>query len=65
MFNVDPTPLGEYLNVSASKLKSKGVKSVRSKNHTNLINHKPDRSTLRGAQKALYDAFAKVYGGGG
>ena len=23
MFNVDPTPLGEYLNVSASKLKSK------------------------------------------
>ena len=61
MFNVDPTPLGEYLNVSASKLKSKGVKSVRSR-ITNLINHKPD-VTLEELKKALYDAFAKVYGG--
>ena len=61
MFNVDPTPLGEYLNVSASKLKSKGVKSVRSR-ITNLINHKPD-VTLEELKKALYEAFAKVYGG--
>ena len=61
MFNVDPTPLGEYLNVSAAKLKSKGVKSVRSR-ITNLINHKPD-VTLEELKKALYDAFAKVYGG--
>lgn len=61
MFNVDPTPLGEYLNVSAAKLKSKGVKSVRSR-ITNLINHKPD-VTLEELKKALHDAFAKVYGG--
>lgn len=61
MFNVDPTPLGEYLNVSAAKLKSKGVKSVRSR-ITNLINHKPD-VTLEELKQALYDAFAKVYGG--
>lgn len=61
MFNVDPTPLGEYLNVSAAKLRSKGVKSVRSR-ITNLINHKPD-VTLEELKQALYDAFAKVYGG--
>lgn len=61
MFEVDPAPLGEYLNVSAAKLKSKGVKSVRSR-VTNLIDHKPD-ITLKELKDALYEAFAKVYAG--
>lgn len=61
MINVDPAPLSRYLNVSATKLKSKGVKSVHSR-VTNLINHKHD-VTIGTVKVALKDAFAKVYGG--
>lgn len=59
MVNVDPAPLSKYLNVSASKLKSKGVKSVRSR-VTNLINHKPN-ITIDEMKVALNEAFSKVY----
>lgn len=59
MLDVDPEPLTRYLAVSAEKLRSKGVKSVRSR-VTNLRDHCPDLTKER-MIKALLTAFAKLY----
>lgn len=60
MLNVDVTKLSQYLNVSADKLKSKGVSSVKSR-VTNLVEFVPDLTVerLKGALKA---SFEEVYG---
>ncbi|MDD5823229.1 MAG: lipoate--protein ligase [Firmicutes bacterium] len=60
MVDVDKEKLGAYLNVSQSKLQSKGVKSVKSR----VINLKELREdlTLEMLKDALFDAFARIYG---
>ncbi len=61
MINVDKEKVAEYLNVSAAKLASKGVKSVKSRvvNLTELNPH----ITIENMAKALFKAFEEVYGG--
>jgi len=63
MFRVDFSALTEYLQVSEAKMKSKGVKSVRSRviNLTEL-NHD---ITIDALSKALIESFVEVYGGEG
>lgn len=60
MVDVDKDKLGAYLNVSKSKLESKGVKSVRSR----VINLKEIRSdlTIEMLEHALKEAFSFEYG---
>ena len=60
MLNVDVTKLSRYLNVSADKLKSKGVSSVKSR-VTNLVEFVPDLTVAR-LKKALKESFEEVYG---
>ncbi len=60
MVNVDRENLGKYLQVSAAKLKSKGVASVQAR-VINLTELKPDL-TLDMLRKALIDAMELVYG---
>ena len=60
MLNVDVTKLSRYLNVSADKLKSKGVSSVKSR-VTNLVEFVPDLTVAR-LKEALKESFEEVYG---
>ena len=60
MVNVDRENLGKYLQVSAAKLKSKGVASVQAR-VINLTELKADL-TLDMLKKALIDAMELVYG---
>ncbi|MBQ2014998.1 MAG: lipoate--protein ligase [Peptococcaceae bacterium] len=60
MVNVDRENLGKYLQVSAAKLKSKGVASVQAR-VINLTELKADLS-LDMLKKALIDAMELVYG---
>lgn len=61
LVNVDKSAMAEYLNVSAAKLKSKGVDSVRSRT-VNLteLNDGLDVSQLK---NALVKAFGEIYEG--
>lgn len=61
MMDVDPEPLTRYLSVSQEKLRSKGVKSVRSR-VTNLKDHCPDLTKER-MMDALLNAFVRVFAG--
>jgi lipoate-protein ligase A len=61
MLGVDSADMAKYLNVSQKKLRSKGVKSVRSR-VTNLLDHIPDL-TVGQMEGALVKAFGEVYGG--
>ena len=69
MMNVIPEDLSKYLNVPDSKLKSKGVESVRSR-VTNLVDHISDEDLLKKSlpiqieamKNALVLAAEKVYG---
>lgn len=60
LVDVDQKQMSEYLNVSASKLKSNGVQSVRSRT-VNLKSLLPEL-TIGRLKQALADAFAEVYG---
>lgn len=60
MIDVDTNKVAKYLNVSADKIRSKGVKSVRSR-VTNLINYRPGLTVPLMKQK-LAEAFGEVYG---
>lgn len=60
MLDVDVSKLSDYLNVSADKLKSKGVASVKSR-VTNLVDFVPDLTVAR-LKQALRDSFEAVYG---
>lgn len=60
MMDVNKETLSKYLTVSAEKLKSKGVSSVRSR-VTNLREHLP-ALTLSELKEALRRAFEEVYG---
>ena len=60
MLNVDVTKLSRYLNVSADKLKSKGVSSVKSR-VTNLVEFVPDLTVAR-LKEALKESFEEAYG---
>lgn len=60
MVNVDREQLGKYLQVSAAKLKSKGVASVQAR-VVNLRELKPDL-TLDMLKQALINAMEMVYG---
>ncbi|NLY81651.1 MAG: lipoate--protein ligase [Clostridiales bacterium] len=61
MFDVNKDDVAKYLNVSKSKLDSKGVKSVKSR----VINIKEinDKITLRSLKVAFLKAFEKEYEG--
>lgn len=59
LVKVDKSRMAEYLNVSAAKLQSKGVDSVRSRT-ANLTEFKEDL-TIPQLKEALLDAFAKEY----
>ena len=61
MIDVVADDLQKYLNVSADKLKSKGVSSVRSR-VVNLKEHLPD-ITVEAVKTAMIMAFEMVYGG--
>ena len=63
MLDVDSSMMAKYLNVSAAKLKSKGVRSVRSR-VTNLIDHRPGL-TVEDLKEVLIRAFGEVYGEAG
>ena len=60
MIDVDKAPLEKYLNVPVDKLKSKGVESVKSR-VVNLRELSEEIDVPR-VQKALVEAFEKVYG---
>lgn len=60
MVSVDVDALGRYLNVSPSKLQTKGVRSVRSR-VTNLQAVRPDISVAT-LKEALRSAYAKYVG---
>lgn len=60
MVAVDQEKLGKYLQVSASKLAAKGVRSVQSR-VMNLTEKKPDL-TLEELKQALISAMQDVYG---
>lgn len=60
MVQVDREKLGKYLQVSASKLKSKGVSSVQAR-VVNLTELKPEL-TIEQLKQALIDAMELVYG---
>ena len=60
LVNVDMPSLSKYLNVSKTKLKSKGVDSVRTR-VTNLNEYRPDLSIGRLKEELLF-AFGKTYG---
>lgn len=60
LFDVDMESLSKYLNVSKTKLVSKGVDSVKSR-VTNLKDYRPDL-TLDELKSELIDAFGKIYG---
>ncbi|MDR2776191.1 MAG: lipoate--protein ligase, partial [Tannerella sp.] len=61
LLNVDMSDLSRYLNVSHTKLQSKGVDSVRSR-VINLKDLAPDIA-VESLQTALIEAFGEVYGG--
>jgi lipoate-protein ligase A len=61
LVDVDMLSLSRYLNVSHTKLQSKGVASVRSR-VVNLRELAPD-ITLGSLKKALVESFGEVYGG--
>ena len=60
MVDVDKEKLGKYLNVSTSKLQSKGVKSVKAR----VVNLKELREdiTIEMLCEELYKAFGRIYG---
>lgn len=60
MVDVDKEKLGKYLNVSTSKLQSKGVKSVKAR----VVNLKELREdiTIEMLCDELYNAFGRIYG---
>lgn len=60
LVDVDMSDLAKYLNVSKTKLKSKGVDSVRSR-VANLKEYNPDINIDR-LKYELINAFGKVYG---
>jgi lipoate-protein ligase (EC 6.-.-.-) len=60
LVDVDMSALSGYLNVSKTKLQSKGVESVRSR-VANLKDFNPD-ITIDGLKKELIKAFGEVYG---
>ncbi len=63
MMNVNPEDMPKYLNVSQSKLKSKGVDSVKSR-VTNLCNYLPEMSNedlITTMQDAMVKAAAREY----
>jgi len=60
LINVDIVNLSKYLNVAQDKLKSKGVKSVKSR-VTNLIDYSHDL-TIDLMKIKLIEAFSMVYG---
>lgn len=60
LVNVDTSALSKYLNVDLSKLKAKGVESVRSR-VANLTELKPD-ITVEAVSQKLIEAFGEVYG---
>lgn len=60
LVDVDKSDLSKYLNVSKTKLQSKGVDSVKSR-VTNLRDYKPDL-TIDRLKDELINAFGKVYG---
>lgn len=60
LIGVDQNRMTEYLNVSAAKLQSKGVDSVRART-INLKEICPDLTILR-MKEALVEAFGTVYG---
>ncbi|MCD7904815.1 MAG: lipoate--protein ligase [Clostridiales bacterium] len=60
MVNVDREKLGRYLNTDAEKLKSKGVKSYRSR-VCNLSEYRED-ITIDMTKEALREAFEENYG---
>ena len=62
MVDVNRDVLSKYLNVSAAKLQSKGVSSVRSR-VTNLTDYRPGL-TIAEVKEALLQAFGEVYGCG-
>lgn len=59
LYDVDMQSLSKYLNVSKTKLQSKGVDSVKSR-VTNLKNYRPNL-TLDKLKEELIDAFGKTY----
>ncbi len=59
MVDVNRDVLSKYLNVSAAKLQSKGVSSVRSR-VTNLVDYRQGL-TIAEVKDALLQAFAEVY----
>lgn len=60
MLDVDGGELAKYLNVSAAKLASKGVASVRSR-VANLAEFRPGLTRLE-MERSLLEAFEEVYG---
>ncbi len=60
LVNVNMQDLSRYLNVSAAKLSSKGVSSVKSR-VANLIDFCPEL-TIKQLQHSLINSFAKTYG---
>jgi lipoate-protein ligase A len=61
LLDVDMSNLSRYLNVSHTKLQSKGVDSVRSR-VINLKDIAPDL-TIESLRDALVEAFGEIYGG--
>ncbi|MBR4435114.1 MAG: lipoate--protein ligase [Clostridia bacterium] len=60
LVNTDLSRLGEYLNVSAAKMRAKGVESVRSR-VCNLTEFAPD-ATTETIRKYICEAFIEEYG---
>lgn len=61
MIDVDSSKLSDYLTVSAEKLKSKGVDSVKSR-VGNLRDYNPNL-TIEQMKQTMISAFEKTYGG--
>lgn len=66
LVDADMEMMGRYLNVSAQKLRSNGVSSVRSRviNLTDCVS--PGKTvTVEMVRRAMLEAFAEIYGNGG
>lgn len=60
LVDVSKSDMSRYLNISKTKLESKGVESVKSR-VTNLSEYLPD-ITIREVREQLVQAFSRVYG---
>ncbi len=60
LFNADLDRVNDALRVNEDKIKSKGIKSVRSR-VTNIIEHLPKQMTVEEFKQALYDYMCAHY----